>query len=84
MPQFEEILRGRNLLIAGTQLLTNNKIWKVIKKIVEPLNAEEVRRYLAQSVYPCAQYAKFKEAKATEENFAEFRNSWTIYDELFL
>ena len=84
MPGFEEILKGRNLLCAGTQLLTNDQIWKVIKKIVEPLNAEEVRRYLAQSVYPSAQYAKFKEAKAIEENFAEFRNSWTNYDELFL
>ena len=53
-------------------------------KIVEPLNAEEMRRHLAQSVYPSAHYAKFKEAKAIEETFVEFRNSWTNYDELFL
>ena len=60
---------------AGTELLTNYQIWKVIKNIVELLNAEEVRRYLDQSVYPSATYAKFKEAKAIEENFAESRNS---------
>ena len=26
----------------------------------------------------------YEEAKAIEENFAEFQNSWTNYDELFL
>ena len=31
IPDFEEILRIINLLSAGTQLLTNNQIWKVIK-----------------------------------------------------
>ena len=51
---------------------------------MEPLNAEEIISHLAQSVYPSAQYAKYKEAKAIEENLAEFRNSWTNYDELFL
>ena len=84
MPDFGDILRGRNLLCAGTQLLSNDQIWRVIKKIVEPLNAEEVRRHLAQSVYPSAHYAKFKEAKAIEENFVKFPNSWTNYDEWFL
>ena len=75
LPAFEEILRGRNLLCAGTQLLTNDQIWTVIKKVVEPLNAEEVRRYLSQSVYPASHYAKFKDSRAIEENFAEYRNS---------
>ena len=51
---------------------------------MKPINAEEFRRHLAQSVYPSAHYAKFKKAKAIEENFAELRNSWTNYDELFL
>ena len=84
LPAFEEILRGRNLLCAGTQLLTNDQIWTVIKKVVEPLNAEEVRRYLSQSVYPASHYAKFKDSRAIEENFAEYRNSWTNYDKMFL
>ena len=35
-------------------------------------------------LHPSAQYAKFKEARAIEENFAEFRNSWTNYDEQLL
>ena len=48
MPDFEVILRGRNLLCAGTQLLSNDQIWSAIKKIVEPLKEEEVRRHLAQ------------------------------------
>ena len=46
-----------------------------MKKIVKPLNAEEVKMDLAQSVYPSAHYTKFKEAKAAVENFAVFRNS---------
>ena len=42
------------------------------------------KRHLAQSVYPSAQYAKIKEAKAIEENFSKFCNSYTNYDELSL
>ena len=48
MREFEEILRGRNMLCSGTQLLTKDQIWTKIKKLVEPLNADEVRKYLSQ------------------------------------
>ena len=84
MREFEEIFRGRNLLCSVTQLLTNDQIWTVNKKIVEPLNAEEVRKYLSQEVYPVSHYAKFKDSKAIVENFAEYRNSWTNYDKMYL
>ena len=84
MPDIEEILRGRNLLCAGTQLLNIDQILRVIKKIAEPLNAKEVRRHQAQSVYLSAHYAKFKEPKAIIENDSKFRNCWTNYNELFL
>ena len=84
MQQFEQILRGTNLLCSGTQLLINNQIWTVIKKIIEPLNADEVWKYLSQSVYPVSHYAKYKDFKANKENFAEYQNKWTIYNKMFL
>ena len=45
IPDLEEILNSRELLCLGTQLLNNDKIKKFIKTIVQPLNAEELRRY---------------------------------------
>ena len=83
LPKYEAILRGRSILDRGKQLLSNEQIWDVVKRIIEPISTEEVRRVLSHSVYPVAYYNQFKDAKAIMANFSEFRNSWTNYDRLF-
>ena len=84
IPKYESILRGRSILDRGKQLLTNEQIWDILKRIIEPISTEEVRRVLSQSVYPVAHYNQFKDVKAIMSNFSEFRNIWTNYDRLFM
>ena len=84
IPKYEVILRGRSVLDRGKQLLSNEQIWDVVKRIVEPISAEEVKHILSQSVYPAAHYSKFKHSQAIMANFSEFRNCWTNYDRLFM
>ena len=78
--EFEQNLNGRNLLCLGKQLLSNERIWNVIKNIVKPFDAREVRKHLGRSFFHAAYYKQFLESKAIHENFEEFRNSWTNYD----
>ena len=84
LPKYESILKGRSILDRGKQLLNNEQIWEVVKKIVEPISAEEVRRILSLSVYPVASYKKFKDPQTIMVNFSEFRNCWTNYDRMFM
>ena len=39
---------------------------------------------MSQSVYQVSHYAKFNDAKAIKEYFAEYHHSWTNYDKISL
>ena len=59
MPELEKIQNGKNLPGSGKQLPSNDQIRKVIKKIIEPYKAREVRKHHSRSIYPIVNYKQF-------------------------
>ena len=64
------------MLSTDVQIHSNDHFWRVIKRIVELMNADEVWKILSLSVFPVKYCKQFKEAQAIEENFTECSITW--------